>query len=176
MVNVARAAGVSVETVYNTVGSKARLLHRVWDITIGGDEQAVLFHERPEVQAIVAEPDLGRRLTRQAAFFTTTAHRIVPFVLALQGAATAEPAAAAMLAEIGRQRLVGMAYMAKAATATGQLGVSEEECRDVLWALTDGMLWHRLVIERGWSDHRFERWLARIWIRMLVRGAGVTDR
>ncbi len=35
-----------------------------------------------------------------------------------------------------------------AEAATGQLAVSEEECRDVVWSMMDGMLWHRLVNER----------------------------
>jgi hypothetical protein len=37
-----------------------------------------------------------------------------------------------------------------------------------MWSTTDGMLWHRLVSERGWSDDEYADWLARIWIAMLV--------
>ncbi|WP_260478652.1 hypothetical protein [Kibdelosporangium aridum] len=48
-----------------------------------------------------------------------------------------------------------MAMHAHAAAATGQLAVSEEECRDVLWSTTDGALWHRLVEQRGWSEERY---------------------
>jgi AcrR family transcriptional regulator len=168
---VARVAGVSAETVYAAFGTKANLLHRVWDVTIGGDEQEVAYHERPEVLALRAEPDLARRLAMQAALFTQTAHRIVPFLLAMQSAAAAEPTAAAMVEEIGRQRFAGMGVMAHEAAATGQLAVTEEECRDVIWATTDGMLWHRLVRERGWSDEDFAGWLGEIWIRALVQPA-----
>src|SRR5438876_9946273 len=46
---VARSAGVSVETIYAAFGNKAALLHRAWDITVGGDDQEIVFHERPEV-------------------------------------------------------------------------------------------------------------------------------
>jgi hypothetical protein len=35
--------------------------------------------------------------------------------------------------------------------------------------MTDGHLWHQLVIEKGWSDERFADWLARVWIAALVR-------
>ncbi len=168
---VARVAGVSAETVYAVFGSKAKLLHRVWDVTIGGDDQEVPYHDRPEVMALRNEPDLARRLAMQAALFTQTAHRIVPFLLAMQSAAAAEPAAAAMVEEIGRQRYAGMGVMAREAAATGQLAVSEEECRDVIWATTDGMLWHRLVRERGWTDEDFAGWLGETWIRALVRPA-----
>lgn len=166
--DVARAAGVSAETIYATFRSKARLLHRVWDVTIGGDDTDVVFHERPEIRAMREEPELARRLAMQARFYAATARRISPIVLAIQGAAASEPAAADMLAEIGRQRLEGMSVMAREAAATGQLAVSEEECRDVIWAMTDGTLWHRMVVERGWSDERFAEWLGRTWVGALV--------
>jgi AcrR family transcriptional regulator len=166
--DVARSAGVSVETVYAAFGNKATLLHRVWDVTIGGDDEEITYHERPEILALRAEPDLARRFAMQAALFTQTARRIVPFLLAVQGAAATEPAAAEMLAEMGRQRLEGLSVMAREAAATGQLAVSETECLDFIWATTDGVLWQRLVNERGWSDERFRDWLGQMWISTLV--------
>jgi hypothetical protein len=49
------------------------------------------------------------------------------------------------------------------------LAVSEEECRDLLAATTDGALWHRLVEELGWSDDRFAHLLGTMWVAALVR-------
>lgn len=166
--DIASAAGVSVETIYGAFKNKATLLHKAWDITVGGDDEEVMLHERPEVLSIRAEQDLARRLMLHAAFATKTAARIAPFQLMVQAASGAEPTAAAMLEEMGRQRLVGMGLMAKELAATGQLAVPETECRDVLWSTTDGMLWHRLVNERGWSDQRFAEWLGRLWVDLLV--------
>ena len=166
--DVARSAAVSVETVYAAFGNKATLLHHAWNMTIGGDDEEITYHERPEILALRAEPDLARRFAMQAALFTQTARRIVPFLLAMQGAAATEPAAAEMLAEMGRQRLEGLSVMAREAAATGQLAVSEIDCRDFIWATTDGVLWQRLVNERGWSDERFQEWLGQMWIRALV--------
>lgn len=168
LADVAGAAGVSVETIYGSVGTKADLLHKAWDITVGGDDQDVVFHERPEVLAIRAEPDLARRLVLQAAFSTETARRIAPFQLMVQSAAGADPAAAAMLEEMGRQRFEGIGVMAAEAAKTGQLAVSEDECRDVIWSTTDGMLWHRLVNERGWTNERYAEWLGQVWVDRLV--------
>jgi hypothetical protein len=34
--------------------------------------------------------------------------------------------------------------------------------------MTDGMLWHRLVGERGWSNERFAAWLGQLWVDRLV--------
>lgn len=169
LVEVARTAGVSVETIYARFKSKPGLLRRVWDVTIGGDDQDVMFHERPEIVAMQNEPNLARRLQLHAALMTRTAYRIGPFMLMLQSAAGTDAAAAEMLEEIGRQRLVGMTFMAAAAAATGQLAVSEEECRDIVWSLTDAMLWHRLVVQRGWSEERFTDHLATILVAALVR-------
>lgn len=166
--DVGEAAGVSVETIYAAFGNKATLLHKAWDITIGGDDEEVVFHERPEVMALRNEPDLTKRLMLHATFSTKTAQRIVPFQLMVQSAAGADPTAAAMLAEMDRQRLIGISVMAAEAAKTGQLVVSEDECRDVVWSMTDGMLWHRLVNERGWSNERFADWLGRTWIHLLV--------
>lgn len=168
---VAQGAGVSVETLYARFRTKAGLLHRVWDVTIGGDDEQVVYHERPEIQALNAEPDLATRLARQARLFTQTAHRVVPFLLMVQTAAGSEPAAAEMLEEVGRQRLAGISVMAAAAAATGQLAVPEEVCRDIVWATTDGMLWYRLVQQRGWSDEQFAEHLTQVWTSVLVRPA-----
>lgn len=167
--DIAHTAGVSVETIYASVGRKPELLHLAWDITVGGDDENVVFHERPEVVAIRSEADLARRLELHAAFATKTAQRIAPFQLMVHAAAGADPAAASMLEEMGRQRLAGMTVMAAEAAATGQLAVSEEECRDVIWSMTDGMLWHRLVNERGWTNERFAEWLGRLWVDRLVK-------
>jgi AcrR family transcriptional regulator len=166
--DVARAAAVSPETIYATYRNKATLLRRVWDVTIGGDDEEVLFHERPEVRAIRAEPDLRRRFVMHARLSTAAARRMAPFLLALRGAAATESAAAEMLAEVDRQRLAGLTVMAREASATGQLAVSEQECRDLIWATTDGTLWHRLVVERGWTDEQYADYLGRMWVAALV--------
>jgi AcrR family transcriptional regulator len=172
LADIARAAGVAVETIYSSVGPKAVLLHKAWDITIGGDDDDIVFHERPEVLAVRNEPDLAKRLMLHSKLSTATAQRIAPFQLMVQAASGADPAAAAMLAEMGRQRLAGMTVMAAEAEQTGQLAVSREVCRDLIWSMTDGVLWYRLVHERGWSNARFADWLGRVWVTSLVKKPG----
>lgn len=169
--DVARAAGVSVETIYARFKNKPALLHRVWDVTVGGDDEEVVLHERLEVRAIRAEPDLARRLMMNAVFAAATARRTGPFLRALQAGADSDPRVAEMLAEMDRQRLEGMTVMATEAAATGQLSVSAEECRDLMWSMTDGYLWTRLVDERGLSQDQFADWLGRMWVSVLVRSA-----
>jgi AcrR family transcriptional regulator len=166
---VARAAGVAVETVYAAFHNKPTLLRQVWYATFRGDEQDIRLLDRPEIRAVLAEPDLATRFQAHAVVLTPVFRRITPLLRALQGAATSEPAAAAMLAEFDERRLDAAGHYARAAAATGQLAVSAEECRDLLAATMDGALWHRLVEERGWSDDRYAQLLATIWVAVLVR-------
>ncbi|QKV80962.1 TetR/AcrR family transcriptional regulator [Amycolatopsis sp. Hca4] len=166
--DIAAEAGVAAETVYAAFKNKPALLHRAWDVAVGGDDEDVPLLERPELRAVLAEPDLRARLAGFAAVNTAVMRRTARLHLAVRGAAASEPAAAALLAEIDGARLEAMAEHARAAAATGQLAVSEEECRDVLWSTTDGTLWHRLVEGRGWSGERYAAWLGRLWVAALL--------
>jgi AcrR family transcriptional regulator len=166
--DIGAAAGVATETVYAAFRNKPRLLHQAWDVAVGGDDQNVHLLDRPEMRAVLAEPDLDTRLSRFADVNTAIMRRTAPLLRALRGAAASEPAAAALVAEADGARLEAMAVHAAAAAGTGRLAVSEAECRDVLWSTTDGTLWHRLVLERGWTDDRYATWLGRMWVSMLV--------
>lgn len=165
---IAAAAGVAVETIYSTFRNKPTLLHRAWDLAVGGDEQDVHLLERPEMRAVFAEPDLRDRLARFATVNTAVMRRTAALRLAIQGAAGTDTAAAALLADIDRARHESLGVHARAAATTGQLGVEEEECRDVLFATTDGSLWHTLVQRQGWTDERYAAWLGHLWQSMLV--------
>ena len=171
--DVARAAGVAVETVYSAFRNKPTLLHRAWDIAVGGDEQDVHLLDRPEMRALLAEADLSTRFARFATVNTAIMRRTARLRLAVQGAAGSDQAAAALLSEIDAARLEAMGVHARAAAATGQLAVPEQECRDVLFATTDGSLWHNLVERRGWPDEHYASWLGRLWVAMLVAQSGV---
>lgn len=164
MNDIAAAAGVSVETVYAAFRSKVNLLKRVWDVTIGGDDEDIVFHERPEILEMRAQKNLARRLEMYADHLAhVVAPRTVPFLLALRAAAGTEADARAILEEADAQRLTGMDLFARE-LATGEgLAVPVEEARDVLWATTSGHLWDHLVAKREWDPDRYGRWLADLW-------------
>lgn len=160
---IARAAQVAAETVYATFRNKPTLLHRAWDIAVGGDDQDVHLLQRPELRAVFDETDLPTRLRRFATVNTAIMRRTARLRLAVQSAADADPAVATLLAEIDTARLESMAVHARHAQATGQLAVPEDECRDVLYATTDGTLWRTLVEGQGWPDDRYAAWLGALW-------------
>ena len=59
MAQVARAAGVSVETVYKSFRNKAALAKQLWDVTLVSDDQPVPLAQRPEFAHITAEAEPG---------------------------------------------------------------------------------------------------------------------
>jgi AcrR family transcriptional regulator len=166
---IAQRAGVAVETVYAAFRNKATLLRQSWYVIFRGDEADVSLYDRAEMQAILAEPDLPVRIRNHAAFVTASNRRMAPLYHALQGAAATEQAAADMLDEYRGRRLDVATKYARAAAATGQLAISQRECRDVMFATMDGALWQRLVAERGWSNQRYAEWLASLWTSLLVK-------
>ncbi len=168
MVQIAEAAGVAVETVYGAFRSKATLLRQVWYVDFRGDEDDVPLYDRAEMQAILAERDLATRIRRHAVFVTATNRRMSALLDMLTGAAATEPAAVAMLAEWADRRIDVATKYASAAADTGQLAVSQDHCRDVLFATMDGALWQRLVVECGWTDAQYADWLGRLWVDLFV--------
>lgn len=161
---VAASAGVAVETIYASFKNKANLLRHVWYVDFRGDDQDVTLYDRPEMRAILAEPDLSIRIGLHASFVTATNRRMAPLVDMLVGAASTEPGAAAMLDEWAERRMDVATKYAKAARQSGQLAIDEQLCRDILYATMDGALWHRLVVERGWTDKKYAAWLAELWV------------
>src|SRR5688572_17269567 len=97
--DIARGADVSVETIYSAFGNKAALLRKVWFVRVRGDDQDVRLLYRPEIQEMLAEPDLVTRLRRHAVVITPVFRRFVPLLRALDAAAASEPSAADMVAE-----------------------------------------------------------------------------
>jgi threonine dehydratase len=140
----------------------------------------ILIPEDANPAKVAATRALGAEVIQEGITFANRERRLHE-VMAERGYSLVHPfddwdvihgqgtAAAEMLDEMGRQRLAGMTVMAGEAAKTGQLAVTEDECRDVVWTMTDGVLWHRLVNERGWSNERFAEWLGRMWVDLLVR-------
>lgn len=59
---------MAVETIYSTFKNKLTLLHRAWDVAVGGDDEDLALIDRPELRAVFEEPDLPARLVKLAAF------------------------------------------------------------------------------------------------------------
>ena len=62
MAAIAEAAGVSIETIYLSIGGKPSLVRYLVETALSGTDQPVPALEREGVKEIRAEPDAGRKL------------------------------------------------------------------------------------------------------------------
>ena len=115
------------------------------------------------VEAIGLEADAGRMLDGYARLCREVLDRSAPLHHVLRSAAAVDPEAAALLARVEHQRLMGQSGVARALAERGALadGVTEDEARDVIFTMMAPELHRILTVQRGWSPDRYERWLAR---------------
>jgi TetR/AcrR family transcriptional regulator, regulator of autoinduction and epiphytic fitness len=159
---VAAAAGVSRRTVVNAVGGKAALLALARDFSLVGDDEPVPMADRPAVLAIRASADPAQSLRLWAAMVVEVGERAAPIGRVLEAAADVDAEAAALRARGDAERLEGARAFARHLASIEGLGagVTEERAADAFWALNDGTLYRRLVLDRGWSTAEFADWLA----------------
>lgn len=90
MRDVAREAGVSVETVYAGTGNKAELLKVVLDVAVVGDDEAVPLADRPEFKAL-GEGGFDRRVEALGRLLADMSPRTAPLRRVLVQASMADP-------------------------------------------------------------------------------------
>jgi AcrR family transcriptional regulator len=163
MPTIAEEAGVAVETIYRAFGSKAGLFSAVIDAAVaGGASRAdTPVEERPAIRAIIEEPDPRRQVELYAATQPGIHRRAGPLLRALSGAAATDPALQVLWDEIEASRRSGQGRFVGMLAERGALrpGLSIDEGRDGLWALTSLAMYDMLVMTCGWTVERYEAWL-----------------
>ena len=158
---IAGAAHVSRRTVFNSVGGKVALLKLALDWAIVGDDEPIALADRPAIKAILAESDPRQALMLWVQTVADVAARTAPLGEVLIAAADIDPAAAQLLAEASRNRMLGATVFIRYLASLDGLvvGITEQRAAELCWALTDGRLYRLLVGQRSWSIADFNRWL-----------------
>ncbi len=157
-------------TVYRLFSSKFGILKAVLDVSIVGDDQAVPMADRPQVRALLANPDPVSQLTGFAAMLKQLLARTASVYGLLTDAARSDADAAALLDDLTRQRHEGQRRIARALARGGALkpGVRERDAGDLIHALASPEVYRLLVVDRGWSGDRYEAWVRGILIDQLL--------
>jgi AcrR family transcriptional regulator len=163
MRDVARAAGVSVETVYANFRSKTELLLAAIDAGVVGDANPVPLWDRPEFRALEAG-GVADRVRAGAHVLTGINRRTSGLRRALTEAAGADPQLAAKLDELERNRRVNIRRGAEMMIGRP---VDDDEL-DGLWAVLGADVFHLLTAIGGRSLGEYERWLAAMIGRLLT--------
>jgi AcrR family transcriptional regulator len=168
MADVAREAGVALQSVYTAGQSKADLLHLVTDLAVAGDGRDVMLTDRPEFAAVAAEPDPARQVRMLAGLIAATMERLAPVWIAYREAAAVDPKAAANLVAAHRRRRETFETMIRM-IPEASLRHPYEGSADTMWAIgsIDVSLLYRSVLE--WDSAHYAQWLGDTLVDQLFR-------
>lgn len=165
--DIAKEAGVALQSVYNAGGSKAALMHLVVDLAVAGDDQDVLLADRPSFAAIGAQPTAERQVEVIATLVAETMQRLAPVWVAYREAAAVDPTGAANLEAAHRRRSETFATMI-GMVDQDRLRVPSGEATDTAWAIGSIDVYLLLRSIRGWDHERYAQWLTRTLVDELV--------
>ncbi|GAA4257408.1 TetR/AcrR family transcriptional regulator [Dactylosporangium darangshiense] len=154
--DIAREAGVAVQTIYSSVGSKARLVTAMLDEVdaISGVPQlgAEIMRSTDASQII----DLQTRLTRQLN------ERCWDILAGLRSAAQIDQTIAAAYADGQARHADGARRGAERIAKLGALrpGTDADTAATTIAVLLSIDTWVQLINEHGWSFDRAEKWLS----------------
>lgn len=168
MAELARSAGVSVDTIYASVGRKPDLLRAVIDDVLGEGRGEVPATQRLSVEEVRAAVGARAKLTAYAAALSRVQPEAAPLTAALRDAGTQDPECAQAWSTLIERRATNMRVLAAELRATGELrpDLDDETVADLLWA-TNSAEHYLLLASRGWSATRYAVHLADLWIRLL---------
>ena len=168
---IADAAGVSRKTVFTAVGGKLELLKTALDWAVAGDDRPVALADRRAMQQVLEERDPTALITRWVRIAVEIDTRVARLFRAVEVAAGIDAAARELVEQSQRQRLDGARMIIKRLAALEALTteLTRDEAIDMAWLATDPALFDRLVLVRGWSTGRFEKWLGQTLCGQLLR-------
>jgi AcrR family transcriptional regulator len=168
--DIAKAAGVSYQTVYSVFGTKLGLaeeLIRVGFHFDGIDELVARLSQS-------TDPEVWLRGTAQISRrIQETCGDLLRFMRE-----SGDPTLLARYRDHQELRLNQEGFLPAALERSGRLrpGISGHEVLAVIWALTGPDVYTMLVFDRGWTPSRYEEWLAAALIGMLLDPAGAQTK
>jgi AcrR family transcriptional regulator len=169
--DVARAAGVSVDTVYASVGRKPELLLAVVDMVLGSAEEPVPAEQRDYVRAVRAAATAEDKIGVYAAALGRLMPAVAPLVEALRRAGETDPGCRRVWQRLVDRRAANMRLFVADLRAAGgvRADLRPAELADVVWAMNSPE-YFLLLRSRGWSARRYARHLDDAWRRWLLEG------
>lgn len=161
---IATEAGVSVQTVYATFGSKPGILRALLDRL---EDEADPARLADDLQSAGSPPDQARAL---AGYHRRLFQRGADVIAASVGSVAVDPDVAQHVRTGHDRRRAAQRDVIRHWQRVGALreGVGPAEAGDVLWALTGPELYLLHVGGSGWSPTRYERWLADSIVRLIL--------
>lgn len=160
---IAQVAGVSIPTVYSLFQSKRGILRALMDEVFPKDKFEALVEKSKEAPS----PEESLRYSAKIARQIYDAERAQMEVF--RGASVLSPEFKELEKEREMRRYDRQEVTINAMAKENSLGISVKKARDILWAFTGRDIYRMLVIEQGWTSEAYEKWLAQLLVRELVK-------
>ena len=166
---VARRAGVSVDTVYASVGRKPELVLAAVDDILGEGRGPVPAEQRDYVAAVRATPSGRGKLAVYAAALGRLIPTVAPLLRALARAGEDDPACATAWRAVDERRAANMLRFAADLRSTGELraGLTDEDVAALVWS-TNSWEYADLLARRGILGEAYVAFLTDLWVRFLL--------
>jgi TetR/AcrR family transcriptional regulator of autoinduction and epiphytic fitness len=172
MQGIADDAGVAVQTVYYSFGTKGKLLCEVVDTTASGGQDA--SPGQPAwIRDMLAETDQQRVLALAVREGTGIYDRVAPLWPAVAGAVEADADVALYWHGVAARRRAGQEAMVVRLAELGPLraDLDVERAVDLVVVLFGHDVYRGLVLDAGWSEADYRAWLSSMLSEQLL---GVT--
>jgi AcrR family transcriptional regulator len=167
--DVARAAAVSVDTLYASVGRKPQLVLAVVDEILGEGQGAVPVAQRAHVAEVQAAEGLRAKVAAYASAMGRLQPEIAPLLRALAFAGEEDADCAAAFRHIDERRAANMRLLAADLRTSGELrrDLDDAAVADLVWS-TNSWEYFDLLQRRGFTPSRYAAHLADLWFRALA--------
>lgn len=168
---VARTAGVSDQTVYNSFGDKAGLLYAVGLRLVALGEEGVSGDESQAFLAIRREPDVNRRIAMGARWMRETYESGMAQIERMIFESPTDDPRLAELAQLAwEQKRSDLRHTCEVLFGSDlDRSLDVDEVADFMLLLDSGATYSLLVERLGWTGEQYERWLARTMRNTLLR-------
>jgi AcrR family transcriptional regulator len=156
---IASAAGVAVQTIYNSVGSKRDILSRVLDFAAAG-ERAPVPVPRFMREDAEREPDPRRIIAQLISFWRDALPRTAPVFRIIREAAAADQEVAALERARSAQRLANYGQAARLLAERNALrsGLTIEQAAAAIFAIGHPETYRALVLDGDLTDDDWAAW------------------
>ena len=173
---LASAAGVSPQTIYNSIGGgKAAVIKALYDVRLAGDDEPVPMAERPEIRRIAEQSDATAALRAYIAAGRVLYERVGRLLgILLVDGPGADADLRTFVDTIERERRIGNASIVTHVAGRFGLrpGLNAEQAVDIVWTLTSFEIADRLIRRCGWSLDAYEQWLGDVVVGSLTERSG----
>jgi AcrR family transcriptional regulator len=167
---IAAGAGVAVDTVYATFGTKKGIISAVIDLRVTGSGEGsdVLAGEGP--RALQTITDQRAIIAAFSADIAARIERVRPIDDVMRSAAEVDPDIAELRARMQDNRFSKLTALVVLVGANGPLrdDMDADEAATMVWTLTSPDVNRLLRDVRGWSSQRYVEWLSTTLLRLLL--------